>query len=1137
MLVATQNSMLKKFFWSFSILLLIAVLSGAGFLYWFIALHPGEIIQPENIKSILGKESPVFYKDGKTRLGVFFDKAHRQYVPYEEIPVNFINALVASEDNRFFSHFGFDVMGITRAAIKNIQSGRIVQGGSTLTQQTAKNLFKRQNRSIKAKLKELLFALRLEYHYSKEKIFEFYANQFYVSGNGHGLGVAARYYFDKKPKELDLLQCAYIAGSVKRPNAYNPFIQKSQESRQKALKRGRIRTNYVLAKMLELDMIDEYQHGLAKLSDIGFNKGRFGYSLDYVMEMVKDAVTSEEVVGALEQHNINNISTSGVRIITTVDRMMQEQTLYSLRHDLSRLDVRLRGYEREEVQRELKELDYDGDTDLKEKSFVFGTIVQVEKTASGPMINVDLGRRFGGGIIDKEGLQRLVKARVHWQKNPWSTVGEKDYDAFVEQLHQGDRVWVSVRGRSEDRKILLDLEKFPEIKGGALVIKDGTIRAVAGGVQNRFFNRAIYARRTMGSSFKPFVYSAALQLGWNSGDLLRNSRGVFVFHNTPYFPRPDHHSPFEYVSMSWAGVKSENVASVWLASHLCDKLSNQQFWEVASHVDLAPRLRDGEQERQSRFRSRIRDKHGIVITNDTLRKAAFRRAVANVETDLIFADRSGAHDFFQKMHYGLYFDNFAEKIREELRSEGGRSRREELELRLDILADNYLDLERLHAVMQEYQRTLRYGGDSSFETESPDGADSRVFRDDDASGDGPKFYYDHFSRRYYFIDDPSLGGGMQRLNRQDLRNLLQGFETDQRDKFWKDVILDKKVAAGAFDLLRTQFEREMEKLKALPPYSREVLQDVNDFRILVGLKYVIALAGEMGVQSDLEPVLSFPLGSNVVTLLETLRIYEALATGKMVETGELDSENGVLLSVIDRIESAEGDILYEPKRRARRVLAPQTSLSIGHILENIIKHGTGRYADRNIKLGANVDKQQENDIAKLELSIPLLGKTGTANRYTNASFFGFLPSLGETGDSLSMEDGYAVGVYVGFDDNKPMTKGATRIAGSAGALPLWSEIVKGIVQREQYVSRLDPVDLSFNGLRLQRIDLGQVNIAVDQDEGGVIPDKNLKVNVTDRYTPSILTFGKMNQQGEFVLERQFVPFWKVPSFTEKTMIQ
>jgi membrane peptidoglycan carboxypeptidase len=164
--------------------------AGAGALYWLVVLHPGQEIEPDNIRRILGKESPVFYSDGETRLGVFFDEAHRQYVTYDRIPKNFVNALVAAEDEKFFYHFGFDPIGIFRAAIKNLMAGRVVQGGSTLTQQTAKNLFKRTERSLSAKFKELLFALQLEHRYSKEKIFEFYANQFFVSGNALGLGLS-----------------------------------------------------------------------------------------------------------------------------------------------------------------------------------------------------------------------------------------------------------------------------------------------------------------------------------------------------------------------------------------------------------------------------------------------------------------------------------------------------------------------------------------------------------------------------------------------------------------------------------------------------------------------------------------------------------------------------------------------------------------------------------------------------------------------------------------------------------------------------------------------------------------------------------------------------------------------------------
>ena len=907
--------MIKKIFWIFIILAFLASAAGAGALYYFVALHPGDAIKPENIRSILGKESPVLYNDGKTRLGVFFSEAHRQYVPYDEIPVNFINALVASEDNRFFSHFGFDIFGIARATLKNIQSRRIVQGGSTLTQQTAKNLFKRQDRSLKAKLKELLFALRLEYHYSKEKIFEFYANQFYVSGNGHGLGVAARYYFDKKPEELSLLQCAYIAGSVKRPNAYNPFRKRTEEQRKKALELGRARVNYVLGKMLELGMISEYQYGLAKFSDMKFDNGRVGYSLDYVMEMVKDAVTSEEVIAILEEHNVANIATSGVRIITTVDQAMQEQALYSLRHDLSRLDVRLRGYEREEVQKELQELNYSGDTTLKEHAFVFGTIMETGGTKDGSyQVKVDLGQKFGTGIIDKKGLSRLVTARARLKtNNPWHEVKDKDYLNFLKQLQKDDLVWVSVRGRADEDNILLELEKFPEVNGGALVLKDGEIKAVAGGVENRFYNRAIYAKRTMGSSFKPFVFAAALQLGWNSVDRLRNSRDVFIFQNDPYFPRPDHDSPFDEVSMSWAGVKSENVASVWLLSRLCDKLTSEQFREVAAYVDMAPRTTGEEEESYTQFRSRIRDIFGIVISRDVLRKAAYQHALDNIETDLIFAGRAREYESIKGMHYGLNFQEYKEMVEEELEDEEEEptdSRKNELMLRQDILDNNFLDLERLRQQLEDFKSTL-WQQDSFF---LPHATLKQTSDEIEQSEPRAMLFYDDFANRYYFLRKPEASGGMRLIAPYNLRDYLERQDYDQRQRFWQNVILDGKVSVEGFDILVNQVGRELERLEKLPPYSMDILENIQDYRILVGLHYLIAFAKDLGVESELQPVLSFPLGSNVVTLLEAVRMYEALVTGVVTTTGKFTDDENTLLSIIDRIESAEGEVLYKPER-------------------------------------------------------------------------------------------------------------------------------------------------------------------------------------------------------------------------------
>lgn len=172
--------MLKFFKYCCVFLLLLALVGGAvgaAGVYYLIAVVPAPEIEEARINEILGRESPVFYRDGQTKMGVLFEGIHRQYLNYKDLPPHFVHALIAAEDDQFFSHFGVDVPGVIRAMLVNLQAGRIVQGGSTITQQTAKNLFKRESRSMGAKVKELLFALRLEHKYSKEKILEFYSNQ------------------------------------------------------------------------------------------------------------------------------------------------------------------------------------------------------------------------------------------------------------------------------------------------------------------------------------------------------------------------------------------------------------------------------------------------------------------------------------------------------------------------------------------------------------------------------------------------------------------------------------------------------------------------------------------------------------------------------------------------------------------------------------------------------------------------------------------------------------------------------------------------------------------------------------------------------------------------------------------------
>lgn len=1108
--------MLKKLFILVTITCIIVVAALLGTVYRLVVVEPGAEIKIENIHQILGKESHVFYSDGKTKLGVFFDTAHRQYVTYSDIPPNFVNAMVASEDNRFFTHFGFDVVGIGRAMIKNIQAGRVVQGGSTLTQQTAKNLFKRTERSVEAKLKELIFALRLEYYYPKEKIFEFYANQFYVSGNGHGLGVAARYYFDKTPNELSLIECAFIAGSVKRPNYYNPFIKKTEQASELARSRAKTRLKYVLDKMQDLGMIDVFTYHETLNLEIEFKNGKVGYDLDYAMELVRDAVSSTEVLDALEGYEITNIATSGVRVITSVDKVLQENTLAILRGELSRLDVRLRGYERKEVQAELTNVDYDGDSVLQQGAFLFGHIENIEGEGKNIRIKVSLDKQLGQGVIDTEGLSGLVMARLKWQKNRWSETEKGDQAKLVSELQPGDKVWVSVREVTVNEPAMLDLQKYPQVQGGALVIKDGAIKAMAGGTDNRFFNRAIQARRPMGSAFKPLVYTAALQLGWNSADNLNNRRNIFVYHDQPYFPRPDHVSPHDWVSMSWAGVHSENLASVWLLTHLCDQLTTQQLSEVAGMVGLGPRKVDGDEEPYRSYRARIRDQYGIQINRDVLRSTAYRLAIFNLETDFIFDGMMREYELLKDLPYGLNFDAFSKDIDKELDEQKTKLKEyevTELRLRKALLANHYLLLEQLRKELTTYRSLI----------EPVAGFGEAGFFDSTGS---VSLYFDRLSGEFHFTNKKGGNDRLVKMDPDELRNHLAWLGDGERSRFWASIKLNGALTVAAFDKVAEQVEYEYQKLNDELPYSIEVLSKVEDFRITVGLYYLIRFADQLGIKSSLEPVLSFPLGSNVVTLLEATRMYEGLVSGQVTTLGDSEQEeSNDSMAILDRIESAEGEILFQPKLVKKQIVDRKVSLAIGNVLENVVKFGTGRAADKEVKFR---DDGQETGarIADLNLSVPLLGKTGTSNRYTNASFFGYLPGIAENGVAMTIRDGYAIGVYVGFDNNDSMRRNSSRISGAAGALPTWSGIANVLLQEQHYASRLDPVDLSFYGLGIKRDDLGQMNVGVEPELGGRVKEPVVQVSDMARSQPSILTFGRKSDSGRFIVERNFQPFWK-----------
>jgi membrane peptidoglycan carboxypeptidase len=1121
-------AVLFRLFFCFAMLGLLTAACALGWVYYLVTQVPCPEMAPARIAAILGRESPVCYRDGQEKIGVLFEEIHRQYLTYEQLPEQFVKAIVAAEDDQFFHHYGIDPPGIAKALLMNWQAGRIVRGGSTITQQTVKNLFGRSGRSYEAKLKEMLYALRLEQRFSKEKILEFYSNQFYVSGNGHGLGFAARYYFDKAPAELNLLETAFIAGSVKQPSHYDPFIQQDRASASQAKDRAKDRAAYVLNRMRKFEMISQTAFAAAQNEKLLFKRGKTSYALNTLMDMVRDGLSSKALSEVLAEHGIDNIVTSGAKIITTVDKSLQAETLRSLRRQLSSLDVQLRGYDRDEVRKEYKEAE--GDSEISEKSFVFGTIKNIERSdPQQPRITV----RFADGqpeegLIDREGLEQMLIALVKHRRGKWAKPGKKDLADLLQRLRVGDKVYVSVReaDSSFDELPLLDLERYPDkLQGAAVVMRQGAVTALAGGMDNRFFNRAVDGKRPMGSTMKPFLYAAALQLGWSPLDLLNNRRNVFAFRDAPYFPRPDHKSPFAHVSMSWAGVKSENVASVWLLHHLTDKLTPAGLLQTAAGVDMTPR----DEEDYESFKARLRSSFGLHVTEDDLDQAAYQQALKKAEADFLFEGRQAEYQEWRKIPYGLHYSKFRAGIRRELQKRGLTSEeKSEYWRQLSLLGQSYPDLERSQRALERHRKYLSQLAAAAaprfFQQEPPDETERP-----------PGSMASDEQGRLIYTRSSSLPESWEQIDDQNLRWRLAAMFPAEQDMLWNNVLLEGRVSSGSLTIIKRQMEKERAVLAEQQPYSMEALLKLRDYRIMVGLQYLIRLARAAGVRSNLEPVLSFPLGSNVISLMDSVRMYETLVTGSrwqarlrdeplQAEAAAPEEEKENIqagLALIERIETQEGRVIYSRRAAARPVLDRKSSSEVGNILQNVVRWGTGRHAWENVRLpGIGGDKKKSP-------ALPLLGKTGTANDFRNAAFLGFVPTeTAPEGEALLANSGYAVGVYVGFDNNDPMKKGSLRISGSQGALPAWTRIAQALVSKEHLADRLHHETLTGSSIPLQYPDTGQLFMPVDKENGGRMRrgDAGLRQNMAPE-KPAVLSHGAPGRNGGFEPERRFQPFW------------
>lgn len=304
-------------------------LSVAADRLWF---GPPRLIPYElhEIRDALPSETLVVSREGEP-LGALFAEEHRRWIEYGDLPPGWVEAVVAIEDSRFWTHTGVDVKGVVRAARRNLGAGEVVEGASTLTMQVVDNLGAGGN-TLRRKAIEAREAAALERSLEKWQILEIYSNLFHVTGNGSGLEVAARYFFDRPAADLGLVQSAFLAGTLHAPARYDVFADDPDEIVEN-VERAVARTRTVLERMESVDpaQIDRLLDGLA------FTPGAVRFAQSSVMARVRRELEGQELGLALMEAGIDNVATAGLRIETSLDARLQRTAESALRATLDDL--------------------------------------------------------------------------------------------------------------------------------------------------------------------------------------------------------------------------------------------------------------------------------------------------------------------------------------------------------------------------------------------------------------------------------------------------------------------------------------------------------------------------------------------------------------------------------------------------------------------------------------------------------------------------------------------------------------------------------------------------------------------------------------------------------------------------------
>lgn len=483
----------------------------------------------------------VYTRDGRL-IGEFGDK-RRSPVAFADIPPDLVNAIVAAEDDRYFSHQGIDYSGLARAVLELVRYREIRSGGSTITMQVARNFFLDRSQKFTRKFNEILLARQIERELTKNEIFELYVNKIYLGHRAYGVTAAAEVYYGKPLAELSLAQLAMIAGLPKAPSAYNPITNPE---------RAMIRRNWILKRMEQLDLIDKAQlePAVAEPNTATFHGSRSEVEAMHVADMVRSYMLENYGAESTDQ---------GYRVYTTIDSRFQNAAADAIFLGLMAYDRR-HGWRGAEAH-----VEPDGahtawpDTlnHIRQVSYLEPAIVQEVRKDS-----IVVLRRTGDMVSVP--FSTMGWARKHLSadsmasapKNPSDVVSAGDVVRIYAQKEKQGHAW--------------HFAQVPAVQSALASLRpeDGSVAALVGGfsyMQSRF-NRAVQGQRLAGSTFKPFLYAAALDQGFTPASIINDAPIVFDDPNMDKAWRPENDSGKFYgpTRLRTALYLSRNLVSVRL---------------------------------------------------------------------------------------------------------------------------------------------------------------------------------------------------------------------------------------------------------------------------------------------------------------------------------------------------------------------------------------------------------------------------------------------------------------------------------------------------------------------------------------------------------------------------------------------